>query len=145
MVATKRVLSHFESKEFFVNYPYLGATLEDGGVRFRTVSPTADSLSVVLGDGSRYPMQKTAEATFEVLVPDVRPGTRYHIDKDGAAMPDPASRFQPEGVHGPSEVIDPAAYRWQDDAWQGVAHKDLVFYELHVGTFTPEGTYRAAQ
>jgi maltooligosyltrehalose trehalohydrolase len=128
-----------------VKYPYLGATFEGGGVRFRVVSPTAARMEVVLGDGSTHPMAKTDEATFEVLVPNVQPGTRYRILKDGTPMPDPASRFQPEGVHGPSEVIDPSAYSWQDSGWKGIAHKDLVFYELHVGTFTPEGTYRAAQ
>jgi maltooligosyltrehalose trehalohydrolase len=133
------------TKGVFVKYPYLGATLEDSGVRFRVVSPTAAQMEVVLEDGSAHPMQKTDEATFEVLVPNVQPGTRYRIHKDGTPMPDPASRFQPEGVHGPSEVIDPQAYNWNDAAWQGVPHKDLVFYELHVGTFTPEGSYRAAQ
>lgn len=128
-----------------MNYPYLGATFEDGGVRFRVASPTAEALAVVLEGGARYPLEKTDETTFEALVQGVRPGTRYRVEMDGAAMPDPASRFQPEGVHGPSEVIDPRGYTWQDAGWQGVAHKDLVFYELHVGTFTKEGTYRAAQ
>jgi len=128
-----------------VIYPYLGATVEDGAVRFRVVSPTAARMEVVLGDGSAYPMQKTGDATFEVCVPDVQPGTRYRVHKDGAPMPDPASRFQPEGVHGPSEVIDAHAYRWHDEGWAGVPHRELVFYELHVGTFTPRGSYRAAQ
>ena len=128
-----------------MNYPYLGATIEDSGVRFRVVSPTAAQMEIVFEDGSTHPMQKTDDATFEVLVPDAQPGTRYRVHKDGTPMPDPASRFQPEGVHGPSEVIDPHAYGWRDDSWTGVPQKDLVFYELHVGTFTPEGTYRAAQ
>ena len=128
-----------------MNYPYLGATFEDGGVRFRVVSPTAAEMAVVLEDGSRYPLQKTDDATFEALVPEIRPGTRYRIEKDGSPMPDPASRFQPEGVHGPSEVIDPQRYSWHDSSWQGVPLDRLIFYELHVGTFTPEGSYRAAQ
>ncbi len=132
-----------------MNYPYLGATIEAGGVRFRVVSPTAARMDIVLEDGSTHPMQKTDDATFEVLVPEAQPGTRYRVHKDGhqdgAPMPDPASRFQPEGVHGPSEVIDPSAYSWQDESWAGVPHRNLVFYELHVGTFTPEGSYRAAQ
>jgi maltooligosyltrehalose trehalohydrolase len=128
-----------------MNYPYLGATLEDGGVRFRVVSPTAERMAVALEDGATHPMTKSSDATFEVLIADAQAGSRYRIVKDGTAMPDPASRFQPEGVHGPSEVIDPSTYGWQDDGWAGVPHQDLVFYELHVGTFTPEGTYRAAQ
>lgn len=128
-----------------MTYPFLGATLAEGAVRFRVVSPTASHIEVVLEDGGAHLMQKTDDATFEVLVPGVQPGTRYRIRKDGAALPDPASRFQPEGVHGPSKVIDPHAYGWRDKGWAGVPHKDLVFYELHVGTFTPEGTYRAAR
>ena len=128
-----------------MNYPYLGATFEDGGVRFRVVSPTAESMAVALFGGATYPLEKTDEATFEALVPGVEAGTRYRYVKDGAEMPDPASRFQPEGVHGPSEVVNPHTFEWTDSAWGGVPHEQLVFYELHVGTFTPEGTYKAAQ
>ena len=127
-----------------MNYPYLGATFEDGGVRFRAISPTAGQMEVVV-DGETHPLTKTGDATFETFVPDVQAGARYHLLKDGAEMPDPASRFQPEGVHGPSEVVNPHTYEWHDENWRGVAQQDLVFYELHVGTFTPEGTYRAAQ
>ena len=127
-----------------MTYPYLGATFEDGSVRFRVVSPTAGRMEVVV-DGASHPLTKTGDATFEAFVPEVQAGARYHLLKDGTKMPDPASRFQPEGVHGPSEVINPHTYEWHDKDWRGVAQQDLVFYELHVGTFTPEGTYRAAQ
>ena len=127
-----------------MNYPYLGATFEDGGVRFRAISPTAGRMEVVV-DGKTHPLEKTGDATFETFVPEVQAGARYHLLKDGLRMPDPASRFQPEGVHGPSEVINPHTYEWHDESWRGVPQQDLVFYELHVGTFTPEGTYRAAQ
>jgi maltooligosyltrehalose trehalohydrolase len=68
---------------------------------------------------------------------------RYQID-DQTALPDPASRFQPEGVHGPSEVVDPNQFVWSDGGWMGLERNDLVLYELHVGTFTPEGTFEAA-
>ena len=127
-----------------MTYPYLGATLENGGVRFRVVSPTAERMEVVV-DGKTHPLTKTADATFEAFVPEVQAGAHYHLLKDGLRMPDPASRFQPEGVHGPSEVIDPHAYTWHDETWRGVPNERLIFYELHLGTFTPEGTYRAAQ
>ena len=127
-----------------MNYPYLGATFEDGGVRFRAISPTAGRMEVVV-DGETHPLEKTGDATFEAFVPEVQAGARYHLLKDGLRMPDPASRFQPEGVHGPSEVINPRTYEWHDESWRGVPQQDLVFYELHVGTFTPEGTYRAAR
>ena len=63
----------------------------------------------------------------------------------GAVVPDPASRFQPEGVHGASEVVAPAAFRWQDAAWKGRAWEEVVLYELHVGTFTPDGSYAGVQ
>src|SRR5690606_26693337 len=74
-------------------------------------------------------------------------GTRYSIrlDDDESNYPDPASRFQPEGVHGASQVIDPAAYDWKDAGWTGVELPGQVIYELHIGCFTPEGTWRAAE
>ena len=71
-------------------------------------------------------------------------GTRYRYRIDGEVLvPDPAARFQPGDVHGPSEVVDPLAYAWRDGGWAGLPPERLVFYELHVGTFTPEGTYAA--
>ncbi len=78
---------------------------------------------------------------------DVGPGAlyRYRVNgSDGHVYPDPASRFQPDGVHGPSQVIDPRAFIWSDQGWRAPALSEIVFYELHVGTFSPEGTYRAA-
>src|SRR5205823_3386241 len=73
-------------------------------------------------------------------------GTRYRFRLDGeqALYPDPASRFQPDGVHGPSQVIDPGAFRWTDGAWRGAGLHGQVLYEMHVGTFTHEGTWEAA-
>jgi malto-oligosyltrehalose trehalohydrolase len=65
---------------------------------------------------------------------------RFLVDGRGP-FPDPASRFQPEGVHGPSEVIDPTAFQWTDQTWQGIDRDQAIIYELHVGTFTPEGTF----
>jgi maltooligosyltrehalose trehalohydrolase len=85
-------------------------------------------------------MPATDDGVFELTVPGVTPGQRYSYRIDGSMpRPDPASRCQPEGVHGPSEVIDPSRYQWHDAAWRP-ASRDLVIYELHVGTFTPEGT-----
>ena len=69
---------------------------------------------------------------------------RFRLDGGGDLYPDPASRFQPQGPHGPSCVVDPALYTWQDDGWQGVAAAGAVLYEMHIGTFTPEGTWEAA-
>ncbi len=90
------------------------------------------------------PMERTAWGYFSVEVTDIQPGTRYFYKPDGAeAYPDPASHFQPEGVHGPSAVVDHAAHPWQDQSWRGLSFHDLILYELHVGTFTPEGTFEA--
>src|SRR5262249_26815288 len=70
------------------------------------------------------------------------PGDRYRYAVDGRGpLPDPASRFQPEGVHGPSEIVDPTQFAWADGGWRGPGVEDLVVYELHVGTFSPQGTF----
>jgi maltooligosyltrehalose trehalohydrolase len=86
------------------------------------------------------------DGAFSAFVPGVRAGARYRyaLDDDATFYPDPASRFQPDGPHGPSVVVDPAAFRWSDAGWRGPALRGQVLYELHVGTFTPEGTWAAA-
>ncbi len=72
-------------------------------------------------------------------------GDRYaYVLEDGLEVPDPVSRFLPEGVHGPTEIVDPAAFQWHDDEWRGLGLRDYVIYELHIGTFTPAGTFDAA-
>jgi maltooligosyltrehalose trehalohydrolase len=82
---------------------------------------------------------------FELLVPDAAPGDTYSfLFEDGRARPDPVSRLQPEGVHGPSQVVDVDAFVWSDHDWQGIALSDFILYELHIGTFTPEGTFASA-
>ena len=68
----------------------------------------------------------------------------YKYDLGHGSFPDPASRFQPEGPHGPSQVVDPNAFEWSDKNWQGVTRQGQVVYEMHIGTFTPEGTWDAA-
>jgi maltooligosyltrehalose trehalohydrolase len=102
-------------------------------------------MKVVVGTGPEVAMTKQVDGYFTASVPGAAPGTRYSFYVDGRGpFPDPASRYQPEGVHGPSLVVDPSSYQWHDAAWTGIALRDAVFYELHVGAFTPEGTYRAA-
>ncbi len=121
----------------------LGALPHDDGVQFRVWAPTANSLDLML-DEADAPLPLTADAHgyFERFVEGVAPGTHYQYRLDGdGPFPDPASRFQPEGVHGPSMVVDPAAYVWSDDDWAGRDRGDLVIYELHVGTFTEAGTF----
>ncbi|HXH06040.1 MAG TPA: malto-oligosyltrehalose trehalohydrolase, partial [Vicinamibacterales bacterium] len=128
--------------------PFFGAVPVDGGARFRVWAPGARAVTVVVETGAaagEHALAREPDDTFTAVVGGARPGDRYRLRRDGGPpMPDPASRFQPEGVHGPSEIVDPAAFEWHDTDWPGVAAGDLVLYELHVGTFTPEGTFAAA-
>ncbi|RPH81789.1 MAG: malto-oligosyltrehalose trehalohydrolase [Nitrospiraceae bacterium] len=123
----------------------LGARMiEADRVRFTVWAPFADTVAVELVDQDRtaIPMQPASQGYFEVTVEGVGPRARYRYLLDGKkARPDPASRFQPEGVHGPSAVVDPDSFRWEDTAWRGIPLSDFIIYELHVGTFTREGTF----
>jgi maltooligosyltrehalose trehalohydrolase len=125
----------------------LGATPDGDGVRFRVWAPTTQRVEVVVerdGAEQAYPMQKQDAGYHGGAIPGLGAGTRYRFRLDGASYPDPASRSQPEGVNGPSEVVDPDAFAWTDDAWRAPSSDALVIYELHVGTFTREGTFDAA-
>ncbi len=127
--------------------PQFGAWVEDGGTRFRLWAPKADSIEVLLiaeeSEEKAYRLQSGDNGLFTNLLPEIELGARYKYRIDGKEIfPDPASRFQPEGVHGPSQVVDARQFSWSDDSWQGIPRDDLVIYELHVGTFTPEGTYQ---
>lgn len=83
-----------------------------------------------------------AKGYWQSILPDIQPGTKYLYRLDGTVTrPDPASHFQPDGVHGPSQVIDHGRFDWKDNDWKGIALKEMVVYELHVGAFTPEGTF----
>lgn len=125
-----------------------GANVETDGVRFRVWSPGSQRVDVVIEeDGGQidHPMQPEPEGFFSGFVPGKGAGTRYRFRIDGdQAYPDPASRYQPEGVHAASEVVDPDEYRWRDAGWKGLPLEKLVIYELHIGTFTLEGTFAAA-
>jgi maltooligosyltrehalose trehalohydrolase len=127
-----------------------GATLTCVGVTFSVWAPAARSVAVVVGTGEaagEYPLEPSAteRGVYSVDVPGVKAGDRYGYRIDGGdPTPDPLSRSQPEGVHALSEVVDPADFEWRDGAWIGVALPDMIIYELHVGTFTPEGTFDAA-
>jgi maltooligosyltrehalose trehalohydrolase len=118
-----------------------GATpVPGGGVQFRVWAPHVQTLAVNVG-GAVFPMTRDGE-DFEVLVPQALPGQTYSLLLDEAKeRPDPVSRAQPEGVHGPSEIIDPDAFVWADQDWKGLDLDRYIIYELHTGTFTPEGTF----
>src|SRR5712691_7015235 len=119
----------------------LGATLiAPDRCEFRVWSPNRDRVELRI-DSRTFPMQKDALGYHEAIV-ETGAGARYSYVLDGVERPDPASRFQPESVHGPSEVIS-QDFDWHDAQWKGVALEDYVIYELHVGTFMPEGTFDA--
>jgi len=125
----------------------LGADPVPGGVRFGVWAPRATAVEVVIegGPAQAYPLRAGASGYHSAMVPRVGAGARYRFRLDGAhAYPDPLSRFQPDGPHGPSLVVDPGAFAWSDDRWRGIALPGQVLYELHVGTFTAEGTFDAA-
>ena len=123
----------------------LGATLlGDGTCRFRVWSPFVESVALRLHGGNRrIVLEKSARGYHEAIVEDVAPSSLYSFSLDnGPQRPDPASRSQPEGVHGPSAVVT-ERFSWDDPDWSGPALADYIIYELHVGTFTSEGTFEA--
>jgi len=125
--------------------PNLGAHWDGRATTFCVWAPDHREVAVVLADGQTRTLTQSATGYWSATFADVRPGHRYGYRLDGdeaRTFPDPASRFQPLGVHGPSEVVDPAAFAWTDAQWVAPELPDLVFYELHVGTFSPEGTFR---
>jgi len=127
-----------------------GAEVTKDGVRFRVWAPAARGVVVrVLARAARADTRigllPLADGMFEGLDAGGRPGDRYSLSLDGGEwLADPLSRWQPEGVEGPSMVIDPREFAWTDRNWAPPEFRDLIIYELHVGTFTPDGTFRAA-
>lgn len=128
--------------------PSLGAIPVEGGTRFRAWATAARRLEVLIDSGAAagcHRLHAEAGGFFSGLIRGVVAGDRYRYRLDGNhCYPDPASRFQPLGVHGPSEVVDPRQYTWRTRGWTGLNPRALVFYELHIGTFTPEGTFASA-
>jgi maltooligosyltrehalose trehalohydrolase len=116
----------------------LGAEVYNGGVSFRVWSPKATQVEVVLeNELGAYPLHREENDYFTALVPGITPGALYRYRIDGARhYPDPCSRFQPYGPHGPSLIVDPFAFPWHDDTWRGIRMPGQVIYEMHVGTFT---------
>jgi maltooligosyltrehalose trehalohydrolase len=123
----------------------LGASLAPGGARFLVWAPHASAVDVILlaPEERSVAMERKDYGYFEALVAGVSAGADYAFRLDGGAqLADPASRFQPAGVHGPSRVVS-SDFDWGDDGWTGLPMADYVIYELHVGTFTPDGTFEA--
>jgi maltooligosyltrehalose trehalohydrolase len=123
----------------------VGAEVQAQGTHFRLWAPKRRRVEVVLDGGGTAALEREADGHFSGLA-KARAGGRYRFRLDGGdSFPDPASRFQPEGPHGPSEIVDPAVFSWSDQAWRGIALEGRVIYEMHIGTFTREGTWEAAR
>jgi malto-oligosyltrehalose trehalohydrolase len=123
-----------------------GTELTQTGVRFRLWAPACGTVHLRIAGEPDVAMTSLPRGWFELEIEGAGPGTHYSFGlPDGLTVPDPASRYQPEDVHGPSEVIDPRAYPWRDAGWRGRPWEEAVIYELHVGAFTPEGTFAAVR
>ncbi len=129
--------------------PCLGGFWRDGEPFFRVWAPEAKQVALHLEavdkPAEQFAMEKESGGFFGLQLKTARPGDLYRFRlEERNPWPDPASRYQPQGVHGPSQLIDPAKFAWSDDAWKGLTREQLVIYELHVGAFTPQGTFQAA-
>ena len=132
----------------------LGALpVSDNQTRFSVWAPNAKQLSVQLVQRSgaeetvisSHALDRDSQGMFTGQISACPPGSlyRYQID-DRSSRPDPRTRFQPFGVHGPSQVVDPGSHQWKDGHWKGIRKRDLIIYEMHLGSFTEDGTYAAA-
>jgi maltooligosyltrehalose trehalohydrolase len=135
------------SRELSRRLPVGAEPQPGGGVHFRIWAPAARSVAIELEGQLPRELAPEPRGYYSGLVEEARTGSRYRIHLAGrdGALPDPASRFQPDGPHGPSEVVDPTEFEWSDGDWRGIPPERLIIYELHVGTFTAEGTWAAAE
>lgn len=128
----------------------IGAEIVPEGVHFRLWAPAADQVDLVLeaSSPSVFPLAKEKEGGyFSGLITQAQEGSlyRFRLNQQPALYPDPASRYQPQGPHGPSQVINPTSFLWTDHAWKGVQLEGRVVYEMHIGTFTQQGTWSSAK
>lgn len=122
----------------------VGAELQPGGgAHFRVWAPRSKRVALMLGDAV-VEMKKDSEGYFTVMASDATAGMTYRYRLDHGTFPDPASRYQPEGPHGPSMLVDSTTFKWTDGDWKGLGREGQVIYEMHIGTFTKEGTWLAA-
>ncbi len=124
----------------------LGANFDkNGNTTFKVWAPYRSSLQLKVVGKETYSMKRDRDGFHTFQTDQVVPGDQYYyITIHDRARPDPVSRSLPHGVHGPTEVIDPHAFTWDDQEWKGIAIRDAILYEMHVGVYTPEGTFDAA-
>jgi malto-oligosyltrehalose trehalohydrolase len=129
--------------------PFGAEVQNDGSMRFRLWAPSVTDAKLLLetpGTEIIHPMKSLDNGFFELITTEAHPGDSYwYLINDDLKVPDPASRFNPSDVHGPSLIVDPGCFDWTDSDWTGRPWREAVIYELHVGTFTPEGTFRAVK
>ncbi len=128
--------------------PFGAQVQKDGSVRFRLWAPKAERVELRLEDHEQrtIALKSAGHGWFELVTPEAHAGSHYRFRIDEKSeVPDPASRFQPYDVHGPSEVVDPRGFEWKDDWWHGRPWEEAVIYELHVGAFSSEGSFAAVE
>ena len=129
----------------------IGAEVHDGGVDFRVWAPASRKVGLVLAEDAALertprtiPLEPEERGYYSRFIPDARAGLHYKFQLETGLFPDPVSRFQPDGPHGASRIVDSREFPWSDSDWRGIEPARQVLYEMHLGTFTPEGTWRAA-
>jgi maltooligosyltrehalose trehalohydrolase len=153
MVAAASKKRRHVTGRFFHSMPFGATLLREGGTRFRLWAPSSSGVDLEINSlllRASYPMRRMDDGWHEFVVNGAGAGTHYQFvvqttDSPRLRVPDPASRSNPDGVHGASVVVDPHAYAWTNGAWRGRPWADAVVYELHVGSFTSEGTFSAAR
>ena len=149
---TKKPPVKGEAARVIRTFPIGAEVLPQGGVHFRVWAPKRKRVQVQLCPNPRFSAEtsKTIELApetngyFSAFVSEGEAGMFYKFKLDNGTFPDPASRFQPEGPHGPSQIVDPRQFKWNDAHWRGVTRHGQVVYEMHVGTFSRAGTWEGA-
>jgi 1,4-alpha-glucan branching enzyme/maltooligosyltrehalose trehalohydrolase len=130
--------------DILVEYAF-GPLVSEAGVQFRLWAPLVDNVSLNIAGSAPRPMERTQDGWHRCHADGIGPGSLYKfVLPDGSEVPDPGSRHQPHDVHGVSEVVDLRTYGWKNRSWSGRPWEESVIYELHIGSFTAEGTFRAA-
>ena len=127
------------------NSSFGASILNTGQIKFQLPAPSAKTVDLLIhGNTKQLPLTRCSQEVFELITDLADIDTKYQYLIDGTIrVPDPASRYQPEGVHGPSQIIDPKGFEWTDSAWKGRGWQEAIIYELHIGTFTESGNFKA--